>query len=388
QEIRFSGNSFASTGTLKGLLSTKEQKFLSSGIFQETKLQEDIKKIESYYWERGYIDAKVLNVTRDISPESTEGRNLLILTFYISEGEQYTYGGMTFEGNTIISTEQLNSMLRLTPGDILNKTTLEQDYAKVTDLYYSDGYIYNNITRQEIRNEAEKSVSYKVVIVEKGRAHIENIILKGNTKTKDYVILRELPIQEGDVFSKDKVMEGIQNLYNTQFFTNVIPETPYGSAEGLMDLVINVEEGRTTEINFGVTFSGGLGDVPISGFVKWVDKNFLGRGQEFSIGAELAPSAQSLDVGFTENWLAGKRWSAGVDLSFSHNQYTGQYQDFLAPFDVGVPDPFDGHYVYANSGEPAILDDITQANIDDGTIVTDYEYAIDNDESIADGYLM
>jgi len=289
QEIRFSGNSFASTGTLKGLLSTKEQKFLSSGIFQETKLQEDIKKIESYYWERGYIDAKVLNVTRDISPESTEGRNLLILTFYISEGEQYTYGGMTFEGNTIISTEQLNSMLRLTPGDILNKTTLEQDYAKVTDLYYNDGYIYNNITRQEIRNEAEKSVSYKVVIVEKGRAHIENIILKGNTKTKDYVILRELPIQEGDVFSKDKVMEGIQNLYNTQFFTNVIPETPYGSAEGLMDLVINVEEGRTTEINFGVTFSGGLGDVPISGFVKWVDKNFIGRGQEFSIGAELAP---------------------------------------------------------------------------------------------------
>jgi outer membrane protein insertion porin family len=219
---------------------------------------------------------------------------------------------MTFEGNTIISTEKLNSMLRLTPGDILNKTTLEQDYAKVTDLYYNDGYIYNSITRQEIRNEAEKSVSYKVVIVEKGRAHIENIILKGNTKTKDYVILRELPIQEGDVFSKDKVMEGIQNLYNTQFFTNVIPETPYGSAEGLMDLVINVEEGRTTEINFGVTFSGGLGDVPISGFVKWVDKNFLGRGQEFSIGAELAPSAQSLDVGFTENWLAGKRWSAGL----------------------------------------------------------------------------
>jgi outer membrane protein insertion porin family len=339
-----------------------------------------------YYWEKGYIDAKVVNVTRDIDPESTEGKNLLLLTIYITEGEQYTYGGMTFEGNTIISTEALNSMLRLAPGSVLNKTRLEQDYAKVTDLYYNDGYIYNVITRQEIRNEAEKTISYHVVIVEKSRAHIENIILKGNSKTKDSVILREIPIIEGDVFSKDKVLQGIQNLYNTQYFSNIIPETPYGSAEGLMDLVINVEEGRTTEVNFGLTFSGGLGDVPVSGFVKWVDKNFLGRGQEFSLGTEVSSTTQSLTVGFTENWLAGKRWSAGVNLSFSHSLLSGQYQDFLAPFNVGGPDPYDGHYVWASSGENAT--GYTQDDIDDGTVVTDYEYAVDNDESIADGYLM
>lgn len=97
---------------------------------------------------------------------------------------------------------------------------------------------------EEERNAKTKTITFTIKITEKERAHIENIIIKGNVKTKDHVIYREIPLIPGDVFSKDKVIEGIQNLYNTGLFSTISPETPFGSAEGLMDLVINVEEAK------------------------------------------------------------------------------------------------------------------------------------------------
>ena len=163
------------------------------------------------------------------------------------------------------------------------------DFARLSDLYYNDGYIYNDIQLNEVRDKENNTVSYTLNIIEKGRAHIENIIIKGNVKTLDYVLYRELPMLEGDIFSKGKVIAGIQNLYNTGLFSTVAPETPYGSAEGLMDLVINVEEGKNTDIQFGVTFTGAAGEYPVAGFLKWNENNFRGRGQTLSIGTELSP---------------------------------------------------------------------------------------------------
>jgi len=384
--IRFSGNSFASESTLKRKMSIKEQSIFNSGVFQESKLQEDIQTIQQYYWDNGYIDAEVIDVQREIVKE--EEKNMLILTFYIDEGEQYIYGGMTFEGNTLFSDEFLRSKTTQVPGNVLNKTKLEIDFMRIADLYYNDGYIFNTIDRKEIRNEQTNEISYKIEIVERGRAHIENIIIKGNTKTQGHVILRELPIRVGDVFSKEKVLTGIYNLMNLQFFNQVIPETPQGSAPGLMDLVINVEEGRTTDIGFGVSFTGTAGTFPVVGFLNWTDSNFRGLGQELEIGTEVSGDSQSLNFGFTERWLFGKRISGAVDFSIEHDKSTLVPQDILFPIFTGtednaVPDPYDGHWVDPDTG-----DDASQAQIDDGTAVTDYEYAMDQGLSIPSNYKM
>lgn len=387
--IRFSGNSFASETTLKRKMSTKEQSIFSSGIFQESKLQEDIQTILQYYRDNGYIDAEIVDVQREMVQE--DGKNLLVLTLYIDEGEQYTYGGMSFEGNTLFSDEELMSKITQEPGDILNQTKLEIDYTKITDLYYNDGYIFNVIERKESRDEETNTVSYTIEIVERGRAHIENIILKGNTKTKDHVILRELPIRVGEVFSKDKVMTGIHNLMNLQYFNQVLPEMPYGSAPGLMDLVINVEEGRTTDIGFGVSFTGGQDGFPVVGFLNWTDSNFRGLGQELQIGTEISSDKQNLNFGFTENWLFDRRWSGSVNFEIARNKSSSVTQDVLFPIFTGtepnaVPDPFDGHWVDEETGTP--VENPAQDDIDSGAVVTDYEYAVSNGYSIPDDYKM
>jgi outer membrane protein insertion porin family len=309
----------------------------------------------------------------------------MIITFYISEGKQYIYDGMIFDGNVIFDDTELNEQVRMKEGDILNRTKLEADFSRLADLYYNDGYIFNIISKEEQRNEADDTVSYRVKIIEQGRAHIENIMIRGNDKTKDHVVLRELPLEVGDIFSKKKIIQGMTNLYNLQYFGIIEPETPQGSTEGLMDLIINVEEGKTTDVQFGLSFTAEAGDLPIMTFIKWTDRNFFGNGQELSLGTNLSSSKQNISVSFKENWLADKRWSGGVTFAVAHENTKQVPQDILGPVFPGddldeheVPDPFDGHTVDPDTGEESTADDA----------ITDYEYAIRHGESIPSSYLM
>lgn len=381
RSISFSGNSFASESTLRKTMKTKPQSLFTSGIFQESKLEEDIQKIVEYYGEHGFIDAKIDKVDRGIERDEKEGKNFLNITIYIKEGEQWTYAGLDFEGNQIFATGQLKALVRQPPGKTLNKTKLEADTQRVADLYYESGYIFNVINREEHRDDKKKEITYTIHIVEKDRAHIEKIILKGNKKTKDFVIFRELPFVEGDIFSKAKVIQGLRNLYNLQYFTSIQPETPQGSAEGLMDLVINLEEGSTANINFGVTFAGG--DYPISGMLKWAENNFLGRGQNLGVNLELSNLRQLVSLSFEEPWLFGKRWLAGASFSFEHAIVPNVYQDVLFPIFEGtettsVPDPFYGYTVDPATGVPSTAADA----------ITDFEYAIRQGETVPEQYTM
>ena len=381
RSIIFSGNNFASEGTLRRQMKTKPQSLFSSGVFQELKFEEDQQKILDYYAARGYIDAKIEDVQRTIERDEGEGKNFLNITIYIDEGQQWTYGVMDFAGNTIFADETLQELVRQQPGTVLDKMKLEADTQRVADLYYENGYIFNIINREERRDTKKQEISYTIRILETDRAHIENIIIKGNEKTKDYVIYRELPFEEGDIFSKAKVLQGLRNLYNLQYFTQVQPETPPGSAEGLMDLVINVEEGNTANINFGIMFAGG--DYPISGMLKWEENNFLGKGQSLGINAELSTLRQLISLSFEEPWLLDRRWLGGVSLSFEHAIVPNVAQDSLFPIfggdeDNAVPDPYLGYLVDPDTGLPSTAADA----------ITDYEYAINQGDSIPDQYLM
>lgn len=349
KEVRFSGNSFGSSSTLRRLIDTKAQALFNSGIYQANIIEEDKQKILDYYWQRGYIDAAITDVTITDTFDESDNRTYLIITFFIEEGEQWTYGGMTFSGNTLYEDEDLSKLVRQKVGSVVNKTTLEIDFQRVSSVYYDDGYIYNAINKKEIRDEAEKQVSYEVTIVERGRAHIENIVIRGNYKTKEYVIFRELPFEVGDVFSRSKFIEGLGNLYNLQYFSNILPETPAGSADGLMDIILNIEEGKTIQLSFGVSFAGGIEGFPIIGFINWADKNFLGRGQEISLGAEASSLKQSLTFSFKENWLFNRRISGGVNLSYEHGLTNNVAQDILPPY--GIEDPYTGVIVDAD-GNP------------------------------------
>lgn len=391
RDILFAGNTFASESTLRRLMKTRKQSLLSSGDFQESVLEEDKQAILDYYGKSGFIDARIDKVEQSVVDDAETGRSFRDITLYIEEGEQYTFGGITFEGNELFDAAQLAEVVRMAAGKPLNTEQLKGAIARVQNLYYREGYLETGFLPEERRDTTANEVSYVLQIAESDRVHIENIILSGNEHTKDFVILRELPFEEGDIYSTDKLRQGIINLSNLQYFSSVLPEYPQGSTRGLRDLVINVEEQSTAAFNFGFTVSGG--QYPISGKVGWSEANFLGRGQTISVDAEVSNVRQSLSASFQEPYLLGLRWSGGVNLSVSHDQITGVPQDVLAPIfsdldytsGIAVPDPYDGHYVYStgdNAGNaydfgptpPATLAEL-QAIVDANDLVTDYRYA-------------
>lgn len=330
-------NSNISENTIRGLMKTKAQSLFNKGLFSESVLQEDIVSIKNYYRSRGFIDIEIVDVQKEVVLDESDGINKMIITLVIEEGESFLFGDVAFEGNSVFSTEELmDNFDNLITGNTLNLLSFERAFMKVNDMYYENGYIYNLIDYDMIRNEGDRTVSFLIKIVERDRAHIESITVRGNERTKDYIILREIPLSVGDVFNRTKLIEGWQNLMSTQFFSTVEPQTYQGSEDLLMDLVIDVEEGKTANLLFGMTFAGGP-DFPISGQLQWSDSNFMGAGKNIGVSSDFSFDQQSLSLRFTEPWLFGYRWSGGFDLTYTHNTNNTAEQDMDGN---GIPDPY------------------------------------------------
>lgn len=356
--IEFEGNKVMAARTLKKELKLKQNKIFSSGTFREADLEADKVSIKNYYNERGYIDAVVESVIRDVDTESDKEKNLLKLTFVIKEGEQYTYGGTTIAGNHLFTGEELLSKIRLSQGEILNLNRFNEGYQAIADVYFENGYTSNYISKKETRDNDRKVVSFEVFVVEHGRSHVENIIIRGNTKTKEKVIIREFLLEPGDIFSKKKLIDSIRNLYNLRYFSTVAPDVVQGSEENLIDVIVNVEEQSTASIQFGVTFSGttDADAFPLSVFVQWEDKNFMGNGQTVSANATVSPDTQSLTLGYSENYFMNSPLTVSFNLSVAHKTLYA-YQDVEFPVfddsyydDYGmVPDPYTSYDEYDNA---------------------------------------
>lgn len=365
ESIRFEGLASFSEASLKGAIKLKEKGFLQSGQFSESVLEESRKKIEDYYHNRGYIDAKITEVKRESSTRAKDGSTMLALTFVLDEGSRYLYGGLTFSGNTLYSNDDLAKMLRTKTGSIISKERIMQDQERIADLYFENGYIFNGFSLQELRDEEAGSIAFVLHIEENPQAFIEDIIFRGQLKTKDHVLYRLMDIEPGDVFSKGKLMSSLRSLYNTQFFSSVVPEYEQGSKDLYVDLVINLVEQSTASIQFGITYTpvGDTGAFPVTGLINWSDINFLGNGQNISLETNLALTSQNAVFSFGDDWLFGRHLSGSVDFAFEHKSLTTA-QDSIGPlFDYGsaggnlaIPDPYNSLEEYEAAGK-VLLDE-------------------------------
>ena len=322
--VNFEGNTVFSSKKLKRQTKLKKAGLLSKGAFKESQLEVDRQLISKYYMDRGYLDFHIVDVTRDITHNDKKDRDEMTITYYLYEGSIYTFEGLSFSGNKVFKTERLNSLVTIKKGDIFNQTKFQESLAKVSDLYYENGYTENSFQPSENRDAAERKVSYVLNITERDRSHVERVLVRGNEKTKDFVITRELPIESGDVFSKAKIASGLRNLYNLQYFSSVVPNVEPGSDAHLVNLIVTVEEQHTNSVEFGITFTGVTrsDELPFSLFAKWSNSNLMGLGKTVSAGTTLAPNEQSISLGYSQRWI----WSLPIewseDLSFSHSKNT------------------------------------------------------------------
>ena len=344
-EIHMSGNTIVSERVLKGKISLKEVGFLKDGAFNSATLEQDKKKIISYYNERGYIDANILDVKIETVDNEEKQRNDLVITFVIQEGAQYTYAGLTITGNEIFTTEKLAACMKLKEGAIFNSIKFEEGLSNITNVYYESGYMSNGFYPVPAKDTDRKEIAYTLVIEERVRSHIENVLVKGNNKTKDYVITREIPIEAGDVFSRDKIISGMRNLYNLQYFSNIVPDVTQGTEENLVDLVFSVEETSTIALNLGMAFSGVSepGDIPVSLTFTISNSNLFGEGKSISASVNAAKKSQTIDFSYSQNWIGNLPITFSESLSFSH---TNSYSSVMVYQPNGVFDQYNYYVDY------------------------------------------
>lgn len=327
REINFVGNTIVSSRALKKKITLKEVGLLKNGAYQPAMLEQDKLIIQAYYRERGYADITIVDVKIDSAENEAKQRNELSITFVLQEGSKYTYGGLKVSGNEVFSNEELLKQPKLKEGAVYNETKFQEDLSRLANVYYENGYMSNEFYPVPVKDSDRHEISYDLTIREHERSHIENVIIKGNTKTKEHVITREVPINPGDVYSKDKIENGIRNLMNLRYFSNVIPEVQQGSEEKLVDLIINLEETSTSTFNFGLTFSGTNDPtaIPISLFLKLENSNLFGEGKTLSASTTISNTEQNLELSYSQNWIGNSPIGFYQNLAVSHTRANVPY---------------------------------------------------------------
>ena len=326
RSINFIGISAMSEKDLKREMSSKERSFFRSGNFVASKMDQDMQTLLAFYNDNGYIDAVVQGYTVEDVTEPDDKYHMVAIDITISEGSQWLLGSITFEGNTVFSDEDIQKVIYMKSGVVHDQSEVLAQIQAVASLYYNDGYIQTAINPVITRDEENHLVNYNLVITESEQSVIERIVITGLTKTKPYVIERELELHVGDVFSQAALQASGQNILNTGIVTDISTGLYQGETENGVILEIAVEEGNQMQLQFGATFGGTVDGFPVSGFLQWSDTNIFGTGRDFAITTNLSPDTQAVSLSLSDSWVGNKRWSNGISFSIERSSYDNVLQ--------------------------------------------------------------
>lgn len=338
--INFVGNEQLVDKKLKkSFKNTKEKKIyrvFKASKFVKDKYKEDLGTLVSKYKEKGYRDARVVNESVIYNKET----NKINIDINIEEGKKYYFGDIRFLGNTVYSDQALNSILGIKRGEIYNGVLLEKriadtsspDAEDVTNLYQNNGYLWSNINPVEVKTEND-TIDFEIRITEGPIAYFNNVTVKGNDKTNDKVIYRELRTRPGEKWNKDLVIRSVRELGQLGFFdAEAIRPEPVNMdpAAGTVDLNWTlVEKGSSqVELQGGYGAGGFIGTLGLS-FNNFSLKNIfnkkayqplpMGDGQKMSLRLQASQGFQVYSLSFTEPWLGGKK-PISFFTSLSHSK--------------------------------------------------------------------
>ncbi len=320
KKIRFVGNNTFDDGDLKGVMRTKEKQWLISwltgaGDLDLEKLNQDAIAISSFYQNHGFINVKVSDPEVEFKADAIE------ITIKIAEGDRYKLGNVNVSGDLIRTREALIGELRITGDEYFNRGLLQKDIIRLTDVYGDEGYAYAQVAPSTKSDPAALTVDVDYVITKNQLVFFEEIIIGGNTKTRDKVIRRELKVYEQEIYSRTNLKKGIQRLHALNFFEDIKVNTLKGETDDQMILKIDVTEKPTGTIQFGGGFSSAAA---LFGAFSVDQRNLFGRGQVLRATVQLGANSQRFDIAFTEPWLFDIPLSAGFNtykLDTDYNDY-------------------------------------------------------------------
>jgi len=315
KNIKILGNKNFSSGRILKLLKTKRAWFFNAGVLKDEVLTEDIARVKSFYQREGFTDVAV---DYEVKPDA-EQPYLLFITIKITEGKKYLVGSVIIQGNKDIGEKEILSRLAdCVPGKVFSQEAMKKDISNVQGLYFDRGYISAVVQESTIVNADSGRVDITYAITENQIVYVDKIKVRGNIKTKDLVIRRELRIHPGERFDGEKLRRSKERLTNLGYFDEISYDTEETAEPDKKNLVVDVKETKTGSFSFG----GGYSTVDqFIGFVEVEQKNFdwrnwpyfTGAGQNLKVRASIGNLSNGAELSFTEPWMFDYPVSFGFD---------------------------------------------------------------------------
>lgn len=333
--INFVGNDHVKARRLRKEMETKKWYMFSwltgSGRLKDDEFDEDLIKLRDYYKEQGYLDVEIAEdkITFDYPKP---GR--LVITIRVNEGRQYRLGDVSFKGNKLYSERLLRLLPRQKKGMVFVPSKLDKDVEALEDFYGRDGYLDTRVRLVRKPNLQTGNIDVEFQLTESEKFQVESILIEGNTKTKSIVILRELVLGPGDVFSSVLMKISKLRLENTRFFeepVNVKDEST--NIPGRRTLKIAVTEARTGNLTFGAGFSSleravVFAEVTQSNFDLFNRKSFFqGDGQKFRLRFQIGSQSSEVILAFEEPYLFERELALGFQLFRTTSDYNSSYYE-------------------------------------------------------------
>ncbi|WP_414664831.1 outer membrane protein assembly factor BamA [Horticoccus sp. 23ND18S-11] len=341
-DIKFVGNAHVSARKLRGVIETKKWWLFSwltgSGRFKDDQFEDDLEKLRDHFREQGYLDVEI---PQDKVLFNYPSPGKLVLVVNIEEGRQYRIGEISFSGNNLFNSALLKRVVRQKPGFVFVPSKVDADRQRLDDFYGKDGYLDTRIQLLRKPNVATGAIDLEYKINESERFSVESIVVEGNTKTKSTVILRELVLGPGDVFSTVLMKISQLRLDNTRFFESVDVTPQETNIPGRRNMRIAVREGRTGNLTFGAGFSSLeratlFAEVSQSNFDLFNRRSFFqGDGQKFRLRMQLGSLSSEVVLSFEEPWLFQKQLGLGFSVFRTSSEYNSTfYSQIQTGFEV------------------------------------------------------
>ena len=320
-DVVFEGAQAFKQSKLRKTIKTRRHWWLSwltqSGVLKEEQLEDDKEKLIEFYRDAGYIDFDL----KEVQQVQTSPRRVT-LRFIVSEGRQYKVGAVDYKGVTLFPTNDISAKLKMGAGKTFTPKALSKDMEAVQDFYGTKGYIDARLIARKNPNVETGNMDLLYEVDEKDKSYIEKIEIKGNTKTKDRVIRRELAVAPGEVFDMVRVKRSMDrlkglNFFEDQFGVDAQPEPT--DVPNRRNLVVSVREKNTGNIQVGAGFTSidsllGFVEVTQGNFDIFNAPSFQGAGQKARLRLQIGTERKDLVATFVEPWFLERKLEFSTEL--------------------------------------------------------------------------
>ena len=325
KRVDFAGNDAFAAARLRGIIKTGASNLLSfltgSDIYDPDKLDADADLVRRYYLDHGYADVQIA-APRAVLDPALKG---IVVTFTVDEGAPYRLGTVDVQSRVAeVDGRALAGTLKLRAGDAFDAALVDKTVDDLTIALAKGGHPFASVRAERARDPAAHTIGVVFAVEPGPRRYVERIDIRGNSKTRDYVVRRELDIAEGDAYNGALIDRAKRRLEALAFFKSVKISTAPGSAPDRVVVDIDLVEQQTGDFTFGAGYStqdGVMGNVAIS------DRNFLGKGETAKIDMTLGQYTKSVDIGFVEPDVLDSRVSLGGDL-YGKQTSANAYQSY------------------------------------------------------------